>query len=131
MDFLKSVGGKVITGVVALAVVVGAISWFRMEEGARSEVLGAAGKMLGWMMIVLLVPWATFFIIGRVGRLGSNLAGAALVAGYTLIEFLLLWWMFNWSIHGTGGWAAVLVGILFAAVYNVLACDWIAEKVEG
>jgi hypothetical protein len=131
MDFLKSVTGKVVTGVVALAVVAGGISWYRMDEGTRESVLSGSGRILGWIMVVLLVPWATFFIIGWVARLHSNLAGGLLVLGYTVLELLVLWWLFNWSIHGGGAWTAFLVGGLFAAVYNVFTCDWIAEKVES
>jgi hypothetical protein len=131
MDFLKSAGVKIVAGIVSLAVIAGGISWYRMNEATRGQVVGGAGLIFGWIMIVLLLPWATFFLIGRVARLQSNLAGGMLVLGYTLAELLGLCWMFGWAIHGGGPWTAVIVGVLFAAVYNVLTCDWIAEKVEG
>ena len=35
MEFLKSTAGKIISGLVALAVVAGGISWWRMDEPTR------------------------------------------------------------------------------------------------
>ncbi len=131
MDFLKTTAGKVISGLVTLAVVAAAISWWRMDEATKTMLVNGTGKIMGWVMIVLLVPWATFFIISKVASLGSNLAGGLLVLGYTLLEFVILLWLFGWKFQGTGAWTAVAVGVLFAAVYNVFACDWIAEKMEG
>ena len=131
MDFLKTTAGKVISGFVSLAVVAAAISWWRMDEATKTMLVNGTGKIVGWMMIVLLVPWATFFIISKVASLGSNLAGGLLVLGYTVVEFVVLLWMFSWKVNGTGAWTAAVVGLLFAAVYNVFACDWIAEKMEG
>src|SRR4028118_976710 len=78
MDFFKSVGGKIVSGLVALAVVASAISWWRMDDAQREALVGGAGKIVGWLGVVLAVPWASFFLIGRVARLGSNAAGAAL-----------------------------------------------------
>jgi hypothetical protein len=129
MDFLKTITGKILSGLIAVAVIIAGISWFQMDTTTRSELLSGSGKILGWFAIVLLLPWATFFLIGRVARAGKNSAGAMLVAGYTLLEALLLAWMFNWSIGG--GWVYFLLGLLVAAVYNLFTCDWIAEKVEG
>ena len=72
MDFLKSAGGKVLSGVVTLAVVAAGISWWRMDEATRDALLSGTGKVVSWLGIVLLLPWATFFLIGRVGRADSN-----------------------------------------------------------
>lgn len=129
MEFLKSTAGKIISGLVALTVVAGGISWWRMDETTRQMLLSGTGKIVSWFGVVLLLPWATFFLISRIGRMNSNLAGAGLVAGYTLIEFLLLLWLFDWSVSGATGWMFVTFGTLVAGVYNLLTCDWIAEKV--
>jgi hypothetical protein len=129
MDFLKSITGKIVTGVIALAVIVGAITWFSMDESTRSAVLSGTGRIFAWLGIVLFLPWATFFVSGWVGRMDKNAAGAALVGGYTLLELLVLLWLFDWSVRGAAAWTFLVVGVLFAAVYNLLVCDWIAEKV--
>ncbi|MGE5612123.1 MAG: hypothetical protein ACM359_22945 [Bacillota bacterium] len=130
MDFLKSTAGKVVSGLVALAAVAAAISWWRMDPTTRQMILGGTGKIAAWLGIVLLLPWATFALIGLVARRNSNLAGAVLVGAYTLLEVVLLVWLFNWSIPSATAWTFVVVGALLAAVYNLFTCDWIAEKVS-
>jgi hypothetical protein len=130
MDFLKTISGRLISGVIALGVVVSAISWWRMDDAARQSLLDGSGKILGWIGIVLFLPWAAFFIIGKIAKMESNLAGGILILGITVIELLLLSWMFDWSISGAAAWTFVLLGGLFAGVYNLFTCDWIAEKVS-
>jgi len=130
MEFLKSMAGKVVGGLVALVVIIGAISWWRMSAAAKDQLLRTTGNIVAWTAIVLLLPWATFFIISRVGRMRSNLAGGILVAAYTAVELAVLLWLFGWSVHGAAAWTFVGVGTLIAAVYNLFACDWIAEKLE-
>ena len=129
MDFLKTTAGKVISGFVALAVIAAAISWWSMDESTRQGLVGGTGKIVAWLGVVLLIPWATFFVHGWISKLESNLAGGLLVAVYTLLEVLLLLWLFDWSISGAAGWTFVGFGGLVAAVYNLFACDWIAEKI--
>ena len=138
MDFLKTVGGKVVGGVVALVVIIGAITWFRASDESRDAVLSgagsaamAAGKIVGWLLVVAVLPWALFFVIGRVARLRSNAAGAAFITALTAAEATLLAWMFNWSVTGATAWVFFGAAVLIAGVYNLFACDWIAEKVEG
>ena len=129
MDFLKTTAGKVISGFVALAVIAAAISWWSMDESTRQGLVGGTGKIVAWLGVVLLIPWATFFVHGWISKLESNLAGGLLVAVYTLLEVLLLLWLFEWSISGAAAWTFVGFGGLLAAVYNLFACDWIAEKI--
>ncbi len=130
MDFLKSAAGKIVMGVVALGVIAGGISWWTMDESTRSRIVGDTGRIAGWLGVVLALPWATFYVIGWVGRLRRNDAGAALVLVYTLAEATLLAWLFDWVMNSSTGWTFFVAGILLAGAYNLFACDWIAEKVE-
>lgn len=130
MDFLKTIGGKVVAGLVALAVFAAGLSWYEMDPGTRHELVSGTLRICSWVVMVLAAPWVTFFIIGRVARFESNLAGGMLVAGYTLIEAVILAWLFSWSIHGTTAIGFFSAAVLVAGAYNLLACDWIAEKVE-
>lgn len=117
-------------GLIALLVVAGAVSWWQMEPAQREAVLGAAGRIGGWVGIVILLPWVGFGVIRWVARMESNAAGAVLVAGLTIVELAVLGLLFDWSFVGSGlGWTGFAVGGLFAAAYNLLACDWIAERV--
>ena len=128
MDFLKTIAGKVVTGLVALAVVIGAISWWQMEPDSRQAILSATGRIFAWLGIVVFLPWLSFMVIGRVAKLESNLAGGILVGAYTVIETVVLAWLFHWRMPSATAWTFLLVGGLIAGAYNLLACDWIAEK---
>jgi hypothetical protein len=130
MEFLKTITGKVVTGLVALGVIAAAISWWQMDPATRQTLLSGAGRIFSWLMIVLIFPWASFFLIGRVAKLQSNLAGGLLIAAYTILETILLAWLFHWHLPGATAWTFLVVGGLFAAVYNLLSCDFIAEKIE-
>jgi hypothetical protein len=50
------------------------------------------------------------------------------VLGYTAIEATVLAWLFGWSVGGATAWVFYAAAVLLAGVYNLLACDWIAEK---
>jgi len=128
MDFLKGVAGKVVTGLVALAVIATAISWWQMEPETRAMLLRGTGRIFGWLGIVLVIPFLSFSLIGRVSRTESNAAGASLVLIITAAEATLLAWLFDWSIRGAGPWVFFVAATLIAGVYNLFACDWIAEK---
>src|SRR5678809_187809 len=104
MDLLKSVTGKVVAGAVALAVVAAGISWWQMDEATRQMLLSGSGKIVSWLLVVPFAPWATFFLTTWVAKRESNAAGAALVAAYTVIEALLLAWLFHWNIPGATAW---------------------------
>src|SRR5438105_4051577 len=130
MEFLKTIGGKVASGVVALAVIGGAISWYEMDPATKHAIVSGTGRILAWLGVVLAVPWAAFFVIGQVSRLENNAAGAALVLALTGLEAALLAWLFSWSIHGATAVVFFCAALLLAGVYNLFTCDWIAEKVQ-
>lgn len=128
MDFLKTIGGKIVGGLVGIVVIAAGIAAWRMDPATRNAMLSGTGKSLGWFALILAVPWATFFLTTWVARFEKNLAGAALVVGYSLIEAVLLAWLFDWSIAGATAWIFYAAAVLIALVYNVLICDWIAER---
>ncbi|HSV15648.1 MAG TPA: hypothetical protein VLI90_15410 [Tepidisphaeraceae bacterium] len=130
MDFLKTVGGKIAGGLVALAVIAAAISWWQTDPATRHAIVSAAGRLTGWSLSVLALPWLCFWIVGWVARMDSNFAGAALVFILTALEAVALAWLFGWSIHGATGWIFYIAAVLVAAVYNLFTCDWIAEQIE-
>jgi FtsH-binding integral membrane protein len=130
MNFLKSIAGKIVAGMVALAVVAGGISWWQMDPDTRQMLVNGVERIGLWIGVVILLPWATFFLIGRIAKLESNLAGAVLVAVYAIAETTLLGWLFHWHIQTATAWTFLVCGGLVAGVYNLLVCDWIAEKLE-
>src|SRR5690606_24301859 len=115
----KGIGGKVVGGIVALGVVVAAIAFYQGGPEGRAAFFDASGKILGWGLIVAIVPWVLFWLVVRVARRESNGAGAALVAGITLAELLALWWMFDFQVGGTVAVSFFVVGVLLATAYNL------------
>lgn len=130
MEFLKSIGGKIVTGVVALGVIAAAVAFWQSTPEQRSAFFGSAFRIVGWFVLVFALPWAAFMLIGYVAKLKSNAAGAALVFSLSLFEIILLAWLFKFDISGSVEWILLAAAGLIAAVYNVLTCDWIAEKLE-
>jgi hypothetical protein len=129
MEFLKSISGRIVTGLVALGVVAAAISWWQMDESTRQTLVAGTGRILAWFGVMLAWPWVSFAIIARVARMESNLAGGVLVGAYTLAEVILLAWLFHWHMPNATAWTFLVLGGLVSGVYNILVCDWIAEKV--
>lgn len=115
---------------IALAVIAGGISWWRMEDATRQMIVGGMVNILAWLGIVLILPWISFPLIGKVARMESNFAGGVLVGVYTIVETVMLAWLFDWHITNVTAWAFLLVGGLVAGAYNLFTCDWIAEKVS-
>lgn len=130
MDWLKGIGGKVLTAALVLGVGVAGFSWYQADPATRSFLIDSVGKVIGWLLTVILVPWASFLIIGWVARKDSNAAGVILVSVMTILEAAGLWWLFDFALHGGAAWSLAIAAVLVAAVYNVFTCDWIAEKVE-
>jgi hypothetical protein len=129
MELLKTVTAKVVAGAVALAVVTAGISWWSAEPSTRQMLISGSGRIIGWLGIVLVLPWATFFFTRLAAQRETNTAGAVLVLCYTIPELLLLAWLFNWHMPGPTAWIFLILGGLLAGVYNLLTCDWLAEKV--
>jgi hypothetical protein len=129
MEFLKSISGRIVTGLVALGVIAAAISWWQMDESTRQALVAGTGRILAWFGVMLAWPWVSFAIIARVAKLESNFAGGVMVAAYTLAEVVLLAWLFHWHLPNATAWTFLLLGGLVSGVYNILICDWIAEKV--
>jgi hypothetical protein len=129
MGLLKGIVGKIAAGLVALAVVAAGISWWQMDLATRHAIAVDTGRLIGWTLVVLLAPWASFWLIGWVAKMDSNRAGAAMVMAVTAVEAVVLAWLFGFAVHGPTAWTLLVAGVLVAGVYNLFACDWIAEKV--
>ena len=124
-------GAKVIGGVVLLGVVVAGIAFYQAGPEGRAAFFGVSGRIVGWSLMVAVGPWLLFWLIAHVARRDSNAAAATLVGGLTLVELLVLWWMFQFEVGGTVAVSFFVVGVLLAAAYNLLVCDWIADRLVG
>lgn len=125
----KYVGGKTLTAI--LVVGTGAsLIWFWKHPEALKALWATLKGVLAWLGFVAVFPWATFFVPGKVVRLESNRAAAAMLVGYLLVDVIVALWLADWSISGTLTWVVVVLGFLTAGVYNFLVCDFLAERLE-
>jgi hypothetical protein len=131
MGWLQGIAGKVVMAVLGLAVVLAGISWWQADPATRSAVIDGIARVVGWAAAVLVLPWASFLLIGWVAKKDSNGAGVALVGALTVIEAAGLWFLFNFHVAGGAMWSMAIAAVLVAAVYNTFTCDWIAEKVHS
>jgi hypothetical protein len=83
-------------------------------------------KLLVALLLIGLTPWLCFKVVEKVVEKNSNAASAGLVAGFMLLDILLLWWA---GFFGSS-MAVPIVVVLVALVYNLWACDFMAKKME-
>jgi FtsH-binding integral membrane protein len=131
MDLLKTIGVRVATAGLVMAVFAIAIAWWRLDDAAHSAILSRIGRILAWIAGVVALPFVTFALIAWIARRDSNAAGAALVIGYTLVEAGTLAWLFDFAIRTPGAWTAFVAATLLAGLYNLLVCDWIADRIQS
>lgn len=126
----KYIGGKVLTAILVVACSVVIIWYYRLPLEDRAAIWNVVRGALVWIGLVVLLPWATFFLTLRVVRADANWAGAVLLAGYLLadIAFALYLTRGAWGSPWQG--AIMILGFLCAAVYNFVACEFIADKAE-
>ena len=125
----KYIGGKTLTAILIVAGGASLIWFWRHPESLRA-IWATLKGVLAWMGFVIVLPWATFFVPGKVLKLESNPAAAVMLAGYVLADMLVAFWLAGWGFSGTLTWVVVLLGFLTAGVYNFLACDHLADRFE-
>lgn len=131
MDLLKTVGLRMATAGLLLGVVMAGIAWWRLDDDRQGAILSGLGRLLAWGTLVLASPWAGWPVVGWVARRQSNAAGAVLVIGLTLVEALLLAVLLGSRLTGgAAGWTAFAAAVVVAGLYNLLICDWIADRSE-
>ena len=123
----KFVGGKVLTAIIFLAVAAAGY-WFYTHPEQLEQIWLVMRGVLLWLGLTLVLPWALFFVTGKVVAADSNAAGAALLVGLTAVDALFAFFLMDWSVSGTLTWMVLLLGFLCAGVYNFLVCDYQAER---
>lgn len=126
---VKYLSGKVV-GIVLLVCGAMIIIWYlRLTDEQRATIWSTARGALVWAGCVAALPWALFFVPAWVVRLESNLASAAMLAGFLAVDIALALFL---SGPVTYGWqkAALLFGFLCAAAYNFIVCEFLAQRAE-
>jgi hypothetical protein len=128
VEWFKTIIGKVVTAGLVLGVAVAVIGWWQMDPANRQAAWDNVTRLGAWGLLVLFIPWALFWLIGWVAAAESNAKGALLVGCITLAEMGWLGFMFGFANYTAINWTFFVAAGLVAAVYNLLVCDWIAER---
>ena len=111
---------------------VGATIWFYKHPEDLQTIWLTIKYVLVWLGIVLMLPWATFFVTTWVVSKDSNAAVALLLLGYLFVDATIAFFLMG----GLGGhnaltWMVLLLGFLSAGVYNFKVCEFQADRLEA
>jgi len=126
----KYLGGKVVTALLIVAAALTCFYFYKHPERLEDLWQITRGSLL-WLGFVAVLPWALFFVPGRIIKTESNAAAAAMLVGYLVLDIVVALWLADWSFEGTLTWGVVVLGFMLAAVYNFLVCDFLAEQTEA
>jgi hypothetical protein len=87
-------------------------------------------KVLVWLGLVLILPWAAWFVTVWIVRRESNVAAALLLIGLTAVDVVFALYLAGWHVGGALSWLVLVLGFLGAGVYNFLVCDFQAGRLE-
>lgn len=125
----KYIGGKVLTAVLVVATICGAI-WFWKHPEHIQALWDTTKASLVWIGFVLVLPWATFFAVPLARKFDSNAAPAIMLGVYAAIDTLMALYLAEWQIDGVLTWAVVLLGLLSASIYNYLVSQTIDDYIS-
>ena len=124
--------GEKILGWVALGLLVlAAYGVYRMGPEGRGAVLSAAGRTVGWIAFVALLPWISRFFVKRLLSVGENWVGLLLIGGLLVVDVLVGLWLLGGLPTGVWSWIVSLAAIGVAGAYNFLVCEYVAERYGG
>jgi len=124
------IGGKVVTAILVVSGA-GAVIWFWKHPEHLENIWQIVKYAIVWIGIVLILPWATFFVTTWVVSKESNTAAALMLLGYLLADLVLAFALIG-RISGLGAltWMVLLLGFLSAGVYNYKVCEYHASRLE-
>ena len=126
----RYVGGRVLTAVLAVSGIVVIVWYWRLEPQTRADLWGGIRDGLIWLAFVCAMPWALFFVPPRVVRAESNAVSAATLLAYLAADAAVALYLAGGVPSGAWQRALMLVGFLFAAVYNLVVCEFLAARSE-
>ncbi|MFQ5493845.1 MAG: hypothetical protein ACE5EX_00530 [Phycisphaerae bacterium] len=125
------VGGKVVTAVLVVAGA-GAVIWFWKHPEHLRTIWQIIKYVLVWLGVVLVLPWALFFVTPWVVARDSNLAAAGMLAGYVAVDVVVALFLVGGPFgHDVLTWMVLFLGFLTAGVYNFKVCEYQAERLEA
>jgi hypothetical protein len=86
-------------------------------------------RFVGWVLAVLLMPWATLFATRWALEKKNNTASFIIVSSYTVLAMALAVGLAG-APGGTAYWLKMFAAFVFAAAYSFWACEQIAKREE-
>ena len=126
----KYVGGKVLAAVLGVGSVLVVIWYWRLPPEARGALWSGVRDALVWGGFAAVLPWALFWIPARVARMSSNGASALLLLAYLVVDAAFGLYLWHGRLGGAWQTGLVVVGLLCAAVYNFVVCEYLAGPAE-
>ena len=84
-------------------------------------------RVIGWLLIVVLMPWVTLFATRWALEKRDNTASFIIVSAYTVFAMALAVGL-GGAPGGTAYWMKMLAAFVFAAAYSFWACERIAAR---
>jgi len=114
----KSIGGKVISAVLAVGAIIIVIWYWRLPPEAREALWDSTRSVLIWVGFVAILPWALFFVPPKVVKADSNLAAAVMLAAYLIVDAVFALYLTGGQLGGAWQKGVMLFGLLVAFTYN-------------
>lgn len=84
-------------------------------------------RLIVWVLLVTLTPFATYFVVQSVTRKERNLDNFLMLTGYTFFDLFLALFLLGFLVRGFWMGLLVFIGLLAGAAYNYIACTIIYE----
>lgn len=107
------------------------LKWeYAQSPGTLERTLGHVSPMrraVGWLLIVIILPWALYPLVSLVFRLESNAANAVMLVGFITFDGVIAWAGLASDASGWAG-AFLILAIVFEAAYNAGVLNLIAGR---
>ena len=124
------VGAKVVTTVLMVSGA-GAVIWFWRHPEQLETIWETLKYALVWIGIVLILPWAMFFVTAWGVSRESNAVAALILLGYVVLDVIIAFALIGrMSDLGALTWLILLLGFLSAGVYNYKVGEYQASRLE-
>ncbi|GMU24435.1 MAG: hypothetical protein AMXMBFR13_45090 [Phycisphaerae bacterium] len=127
---VKYLSGKVVGAILGVCGIIVVIWYWRLEPGDRATIWQTARAAILWAGCVAALPWALFFVPPRVAALSNNTASGLMLLSYLVLDAgMALYLMGGWPAQ-TWQRGALVFGLLCAAIYNFIVCEFLADRLE-
>lgn len=128
---LARLGEKTLGWILLAVIVLLAGGVVMMDPQTRSAILAGIWHTLVWIVITAALPWSGRLFMTRILAVGSNWAGLAVMAAFTLINLIVGLVLLGGLPGGGWGWLAALAALAVAGTYNYLVSEYLAEQAGG